>query len=64
MNFNDLGHSDVIDSLIAETAKAINETRHAQDDLQKADSRLRFILAALHNLKMRNKDKKDQDLWT
>jgi BRCT domain type II-containing protein len=64
MNFNDLGYSDVIDSLIAETAKAINETRHAQDDLQKADSRLRFILAALHNLKMRNKDKKDQDLWT
>ena len=64
MNFKDLGHSDVIDSLIAETAKAINETRHAQDDLQKADSRLRFILAALHNLKMRNKDKKDQDLWT
>jgi hypothetical protein len=64
MNFNDLGHSDVIDSLIAETAKAINETRHAQDDLQKADSRLRFVLAALHNLKMRNKDKKDQDLWT
>lgn len=64
MNFNDLPSEGVIDSLIAETAKAINETRHAQDDLQKADSRLRFILAALHNLKMRNKDKKDQDLWT
>ena len=64
MDFNDLGHSDIVDSLIAEAAKALNETRHAQDDLDKADSRLRFILAALHNLKMRNKDKKDQDLWT
>jgi hypothetical protein len=64
MNFNDLSHDDIIDSLIAESAKAINEVRHAQDDLDKADSRLRFILAALHNLKMRNKDKKDQDLWT
>jgi hypothetical protein len=64
MDFNDLGHSDIVDSLIAETAKALNEVRHAQDDLDKADSRLRFILAALHNLKMRNKDKKDQDLWT
>lgn len=64
MDFNDLGHSDIIDSLIAEAAKALNETRHAQEDLDKADSRLRFILAALHNLKIRNKDKKDQDLWT
>jgi hypothetical protein len=64
MDFNDLGHSDIVDSLIAEAAKALNENRHAQDDLDKADSRLRFILAALHNLKMRNKDKKDQDLWT
>jgi hypothetical protein len=64
MNFNDLSHDDITDSLIAEAAKAINEVRHAQDDLDKADSRLRFILAALHNLKMRNKDKKDQDLWT
>lgn len=64
MDFNDLGHSDIVDSLIAESAKALNEVRHAQDDLDKADSRLRFILAALHNLKMRNKDKKDQDLWT
>ena len=64
MDFNNLGHSDIVDSLIAESAKALNEVRHAQDDLDKADSRLRFILAALHNLKMRNKDKKDQDLWT
>jgi hypothetical protein len=54
MDFNDLGRKDVLDSLIAEAAKAINEVRHAQDDLHKADSRLRFMLAAIHNLKQRD----------
>jgi hypothetical protein len=64
MDFNDLSFDDVLTTLVAESAKALNEVRHAQDDLDKADSRLRFILAAIHNLRLRNKDKKDQDLWT
>jgi hypothetical protein len=54
MDFNDLTHEQVVQSLIAECAKALNESRHAQDDLDKADSRLRFILAALHNLQTRD----------
>lgn len=54
MDFNTLPKTDVLDSLIAESAKSLNEIRHAQDDLQKADSRLRFILAAIHNLKQRD----------
>lgn len=64
MDFNNLTSDEILQTLVAEVAKATNEVRHAQDDLDKADSRLRFILAAVHNLKMRNKDKKDQDLWT
>jgi hypothetical protein len=57
MDFQTLSNEQVLQSLVAETAKAINEVRHAQDDLDKADSRLRFILAAIHNLK--NRDLKD-----
>ena len=64
MDFNNLKDDEVLQTLIAEVAKALNEVRHAQDDLDKADSRLRFILAAVHNLRQRDKDKKDQDLWT
>jgi hypothetical protein len=64
MDFNDLNSDQVLQTVVAEVAKAVNEVRHAQDDLDKADSRLRFILAAVHNLRLRNKDKKDQDLWT
>lgn len=54
MNFNDLRQEDVLTSLVGECAKALNEVRHAEEDLDKADSRLRFILAALHNLKTRD----------
>jgi hypothetical protein len=64
MDFNDLNSDQVLQTVVAEVAKAVNEVRHAQDDLDKADSRLRFILAAVHNLRLRDKDKKDQDLWT
>lgn len=64
MDFNDLKSDEVLQTIVAEVAKAVNEVRHAQDDLEKADSRLRFILAAVHNLRLRDKDKKDQDLWT
>ncbi len=64
MDFNELSGDQVLQTVVAEVAKAVNEVRHAQDDLEKADSRLRFILAAVHNLRLRDKDKKDQDLWT
>ena len=59
MDFNDLNSDQVLQTVVAEVAKAVNEVRHAQDDLDKADSRLRFILAAVHNLRLRDKDKKD-----
>jgi hypothetical protein len=54
MDFNDVPRTAMMESLIAEVAKAMNEIRHAQDDLDKADSRLRFIIAAIHNLKNRD----------
>jgi hypothetical protein len=54
MDFNDVPRNAMMESLIAEVAKAMNEIRHAQDDLDKADSRLRFIIAAIHNLKNRD----------
>lgn len=54
MDFEKIPKSDLLDSLIAETAKALNEVRHAQDDLDKANNRLRFILAVIHNLKIRD----------
>jgi hypothetical protein len=54
MDFNEKSIEDLLDSLVAEVAKATNEVRHAQDDLNKADSRLRFILAAIHSLKHRD----------
>jgi hypothetical protein len=57
MDFENLSGSQLIHSLLAETAKALNEVRHAQDDLDKAESRLKFNLAVLNNLK--NRDLKD-----
>lgn len=54
MNFNDLNKQQIMDTLTAECAKALNEVRHAQDDLDKADSRLKFVLALIHNLKERD----------
>ena len=54
MDFNDLPTPDLLDSVIGEVAKSLNEVRHAQDDLDKAESRLKFTLAVLHNLKTRD----------
>jgi hypothetical protein len=54
MDFNTLNKGQLLDSLIAEVAKALNEVRHAQDDLDKAESRMKFTLAVLHNLKARD----------
>jgi exonuclease VII small subunit len=54
MDFNNLNKGQLLDSLIAEVAKGLNEVRHAQDDLDKAESRMKFVLAVLHNLKARD----------
>lgn len=54
MNFSDLTPKQVLDTLTAECAKALNEVRHAEDDLDKADSRLKFVLAMIHNLRERD----------
>lgn len=43
-------------SLLAETAKATNELRCAQADVNKAQSRLQFSVAVLNQLIERTKD--------
>ena len=57
MDFNQVTTKDLLKSIEAELAKGLSEVRHAQDDLDKADNRLKFSLAVLHNLK--NRDIKD-----
>ena len=55
MDFNDYTLKELRDSMEAEMAKCLGEIRCAQADLDKAQSRMRFILAVIHNLK----DRKD-----
>jgi hypothetical protein len=47
---------ELLRSLEAECAKSLGELRCAQGDLDKANSRLRFILAVIHEIK----DKKEK----
>lgn len=54
MNFNDHTPRELLAALEAEIAKSLNEVRHAEDDLDKANSRLGFALAVLHNIKNRD----------
>lgn len=44
---------EVLRSLEAECAKALNEIKCAQGDLEKANARIRFILAGIHTIKER-----------
>jgi septal ring factor EnvC (AmiA/AmiB activator) len=53
MNLNDYNSQDLIKSLEAEAAKAMAELKTAQNDLDKINSRLRFILVVIHILKDR-----------
>lgn len=55
MNFNDHSVDELIRSVEAELAKASNEVRHAQEDLDKATNRLKFALAVVHNIRNRSK---------
>jgi hypothetical protein len=56
MDFNDHTIVDILKSLEGEVAKSLNEIRHAQDDLDKAQNRQKFILAVTHHLKQRYED--------
>lgn len=47
---------ELIESLVAEIAKATNEIRCAKADIDKAQSRLKFILVVAHTLIERSKD--------
>jgi hypothetical protein len=58
MDFNDHSISEILKSLEGEVAKTLNEIRHAQDDLEKAENRQKFILAVIHHLKQRYEDMK------
>jgi hypothetical protein len=54
MDFNNHTTEALLVSLEAELAKSLSEIKHAQDDLDKANSRLRFSVALLHNIKNRD----------
>jgi hypothetical protein len=56
MDLRDHSNEDLIKSLEAEIAKSLAEIKHAQGDLDKINSRLRFTLAVLHIIK----DKKEE----
>lgn len=51
MIFDKITDEDIILSLIAETAKSINELKCLRKDAEQIDARLRFILSALHHMK-------------
>jgi hypothetical protein len=48
---------ELLESLIAEIAKATNEIKCARGDLEKAQSRIKFLLVLTHKLIERQKDK-------
>ena len=47
---------ELLESLIAEIAKCTNELRCARGDLDKAQSRIKFLLVLAHTLIDRQKD--------
>jgi len=58
MIFDDKTDDELYRSILAETAKAVNEIRCGQRDLNQADMRLKFILAAINHLQQRYEDMK------
>ena len=48
--------SELIKSLLAEAAKATNELRCANGDIQKAQTRLNFVLVLINELINRKED--------
>jgi hypothetical protein len=53
MLFDEHSLGDLLRSLEGEIAKTMNEVTHAQQDLDKAMNRQKFILALIHHLKQR-----------
>jgi hypothetical protein len=47
---------EILDSILAEIAKSTNEIRCASGDIQKANSRMTFAIAAVNELIDRKKD--------
>lgn len=47
---------ELLQSLVAEIAKATNEIRCAKADIDKAQSRIKFLLVLAHTLIERQKD--------
>jgi hypothetical protein len=58
MIFDNHTYEEIQRSILAETAKAANELKCAQRDLNQADMRLKFILAAINHLQQRYEDMK------
>lgn len=51
MRFEDLTKQELLQSMEAEVAKSLSELSHAQEDIDKANNRLKFILAIIHHIK-------------
>jgi hypothetical protein len=47
---------ELLESLIAEIAKATNEIKCARGDIDKAQGRIKFLLVVAHTLMNRSKD--------
>jgi hypothetical protein len=47
---------DILESILAEIAKSTNEIRCASGDIQKANGRMTFAIAAINELINRQKD--------
>ena len=54
--FNDKTDKELLESLLAEVAKASNEMKCAQRDINKANGRLQFAVMAINNMIDRKKD--------
>jgi hypothetical protein len=53
MMFNNKTNEEIYASILAEAAKAASELKCARGDLNQADVRLKFILAAINHLQQR-----------
>jgi len=58
MDLHQYSIEQLLATLEAETAKSLGEIKCAQGDLEKANARLRFILAVIHTMK--DKDIKEK----
>lgn len=56
MDFKDYNDDDLLKSALAETAKAQNEIKCAQSDLDKAQSRIKFLILLLNKMIERQGD--------